>query len=100
MGAPSQVATLEELLTVFVVVSHVRLLVSGGEAGRLGVLANSHFLAVSGTVEAGVDGVLVNTVTGGGTESLAVLALSDVYGAGVGLTVRVDLNVSVVVLGV
>lgn len=89
------------VLAVFVVVSHVRLLVSSGETSRLGVVADSHFLVVSGTVEAGVDGVVVVAgVTGSRTESLAVFTLSDVYGACVGLTVSIDLDVSVVVLGV
>lgn len=88
------------VVAVFVVVSHVRLLVGSSETSWLGVVADSHFLTVSGTVEAGVDGVLVDTVTGAGTESLAVLTLSDVYGACVGLTVSIDLNVSVVQLSV
>lgn len=89
------------LLTVFVVVSHVRLLVSSGETCRLGVLANSLLTeVVRGTVEAGVDGVLVNVVAVVGAETLAVLTLSKVYGAAVGLAVSVNLDASVVVLGV
>lgn len=76
-------------------------MVSSGETSRLGVVADSHFLVVSGTVEAGVDGVVVVTgLASSRTESLAVFTLSDVYGACVGLTVSIDLDVSVVVLGV
>ena len=88
------------MLTVFVVVAHVRLLVGSGETSWLGVVADSHVLTVRGTVESGVDGVLVNTVTGCRTESLAIFTLSDVYRTSVGLTLSVDLNVSVVILGV
>lgn len=89
------------VVAVFVVVAHVRLLVGSSETSWLGVVADSHFLTVSGTVETGVDGVLVGTVARGSrTESLAIFTLSDVYGACVGLTVSVNLNVSVVVLGV
>lgn len=74
-------------------------MVGAGETGRLnGLVRDNVGLLGGGTSEATFDGELVGVV-GAGTETLAVLTLSDVYGAGVRLTVGVNLNVSVVGFG-
>jgi hypothetical protein len=106
------------VVAVFVVVSHLRLLVGAAVAGGLNrVFLDSHFTVGGRARDRGVNGELVGVdglglvarlrgdgVYGGvvgRTETLAVFALSDVNGAGVGLGgvgVDVDVNVSVVIL--
>lgn len=72
---------------------------AGETCGLNGLLGDVDLLVERGrrTVETAFDGEFLGTV-GTGTESLAVLALSDVYRAGVRLTIGVNLNVSVAVV--
>jgi hypothetical protein len=98
------------VLAVVVVVTHFGLLLVDSEAGRLdGLLGDLDRLLEGGTAGRGnVDGLVENgvIVSGGdsylfvvdGAETLAVLTLSDVDGAAVGLRAgTVDLDVGVVV---
>lgn len=103
------------LLTVFVVISHVRLLVGAAEAGRLdSLLGHLDFLLVGGTAGSAVNGTLVDlgvlglvlrprgSVYGAlvlGAETLSVFTLSNVNGACVRVAMSIDLHVSVGVLG-
>ena len=103
-------------LTVLVVVTHVGLLVGEVEAGRLdGLLGDLDVLRVGRAGRCSVNGVLVDLdalsgvlrtgrdVYGGGilgAETLSVFTFSNVDGVCVRVAMSIDLNVSVVILGV